>query len=198
MIWNVWNAIIIFGRLIMEEYSDSEIIEMISCRNELGVEMLNKKYNSLIKRISVNILSSESDVQECINDVLLSIWNTIPSTIPNSLPAFIGVITRRRALDLLRKREHYTFPLEDMENQLFSSSFEDATVERQIIVEILNSFIHSLNKKNREIFLSRYFDFESISEISQKIGLSTNAVSIKLLRMRNKLIYKLQKAGVSL
>ena len=58
--------------------------------------------------------------------------------------------------------------------------------------------IHSLNKKNREIFLSRYFDFESISEISQKIGLSTNAVSIKLLRMRNKLIYKLQKAGVSL
>ena len=68
---------------------DSQIIQLFNERSEQAIVELSKKYGRLCSKIAINIVKSESDVEECVNDAYLSIWNTIPPTIPKSLTAYV-------------------------------------------------------------------------------------------------------------
>ena len=83
---------------------DKRIVELYWKRSEIAIEETNKKYGRYIKSIAMNILGSESDAEEAINDTYLDTWNTIPPNKPKELSTFLGKIARRRSVDILRKK----------------------------------------------------------------------------------------------
>lgn len=52
---------------------DEQIIRLYFDRNETAISETDKKYGSYCMKIAMNILSSEPDSEECINDVWLKI-----------------------------------------------------------------------------------------------------------------------------
>ena len=83
---------IVTERSIMD---DNRIIELLFERAENALDEVSHKYSRLYKGIIREVLSDEYDVEECGNDVLLAVWNTIPPNRPNSLPSYICKIARR-------------------------------------------------------------------------------------------------------
>lgn len=189
------------GRTVERNISDS-IIKMLFERDEKALEEIQSEFGRLIKSIVFNLTGSDIHAEECLNDTLFDIWNTIPPNELRSIASYACMIARRRAIDKLRgelaqKRvgavaseysEVYC-ELADMED------FYDALIDRIELAKHINAYLAKLSPENREIFLSRYFDFESIGSIAKRLRISENSVNTRLFRMRKGFKEKLLKEG---
>ena len=76
------------------------------------------------------------------------------------------------------------------------------TVEKEfeagVLREALESFLYSLKKEKRIIFLRRYWFGDSISDIAEKFGISESKVKSMLFRLRGQLKEHLKKEGIAI
>ena len=97
---------------------DHEIIDLLYARDELGLQHTQRKYDPLYRAILRQLLTDKADVDECCNDVLLSVWNSIPPHKPTALRLFLGKIVRNTAIDRYRQRktkgESFAVTLEEL------------------------------------------------------------------------------------
>ena len=82
--------------------TDEKIIELLFRRDERALAEIESKYKGLLRYIAGNFLSAREDVEECLNDVLLSIWNAIPPNEPDPLCAYVFRTCRNIAAKQLR------------------------------------------------------------------------------------------------
>ena len=81
---------------------DSEIIRLFFERSEQAIGELDKKYGAAATKTAANILQDRLDVEECVNDTYLGVWNSIPPHRPNPLVSYVCRITRNLAVSKLR------------------------------------------------------------------------------------------------
>ena len=183
---------------------DKTIISMLFDRNESALRMIEEKWGRLIKMIAYNIFRSEETAEECLNDTLLDIWNTIPPTEPKSVSSYACMIARRRAIDKVRRESADKRSGSLVEYDAVTREIADITdtadwvINKMELTSQINKFLGTLPPKNREIFISRYFNFEDIESISKRLGVTSNSVTVKLHRMRTDLKEQLRKGGFTL
>ena len=78
---------------------DEQIIELFLYRSESAIHSLSDKYHRFCYNIIMKIVPDQRDIEECLNDLYLRIWNSIPPDCPNCFPAYLAKITRNIALD---------------------------------------------------------------------------------------------------
>lgn len=183
----------------------TEIVKLLFARDESALTVIQDDYGNLIRSIAFNLFRSDSVAEECLNDTLMDIWNTIPPEKPTSIVSYACMIVRRRAIDRIRAEKaqkrfrpegtEYT----DVYDELSAlDDVSEETVDRLELSRIINEFLMKQSRKNRELFISRYYDFESVESIAARLGMTPNSVATRLLRMRKSLREMLEKGGVSL
>ena len=83
--------------------TDPEIIDLYFARNEQAIAKTNQKYGKTCMNLSMNIVESRPDAEECVNDTYLKTWQAIPPERPHSLCAFLCRIVRNLSLNRLRE-----------------------------------------------------------------------------------------------
>lgn len=180
---------------------DKNIIKLLFDRKEEALALIQSLYGRLVKSIAFNLYKSDTVAEECLNDTLLDVWNTIPPKNPDSLRAYVCTIARHRTIDriradMARKRyvpeysEYYSV-YEELE---FLDDVADGVVNRMEMKRILDEFLDNLSATNREIFISRFFDFESLDSIALKMHMSKNNLNARLHRMRRDLAERLNRS----
>ena len=172
---------------------DKLIIELLFRRSETALDELTRKYSRLYKSIIREVLSDECDVDECGNDVLLALWNSIPPNRPESLPAYICKIARRIGIDRLRyhtrqkRNSGFMLTLSELEECLPAEESIQETEERnEQIRTLLTAFLRSLDPETEILFVRRYIYLESVAELAKRFQLEENRISVKLYRARKK------------
>lgn len=180
---------------------DNIIVDLIYSRNEKGIKETSIKYGKLIFSIAKGVLFNTEESEECENDTYMKIWDTIPPYRPEFYRAFVCKITRRLSLDRYRyshrakRSEDSTVALDELDYEIEGKDFLGEHEAETVLKRDINSFLESLDIKSRTLFIRRYFLFESISDISEKLGISENSVSVKLFRVRKDLKKHLIKRG---
>ena len=77
---------------------DEKIINLFEQRSERALAELDTKYGKVCRSVSHNILHCNEDVEECVNDAYLGVWNAIPPEKPNPLVTFVCRIVRNISL----------------------------------------------------------------------------------------------------
>lgn len=179
--------------------NDTDIIALLFKRDESALSVIETKYGGILKSIARNISGSAEDAEECLNDMSLGVWNSVPPKRPDSLLAYCAALIRRSAVDMLRKRNagkrgggKYDLSLSELD-EILGACDDENTDE---ISAVLNEFLSSLERQNRMIFVRRYFCSESIEDIAACFGKSENGVSVALFRMRKKLRAALKERGL--
>ncbi len=181
---------------------DIKIIELFFQRNEEAIIRLKEKYGNLILRMANNILSSRSDAEECLNDSLLAVWNSIPPKRPDSLGAYVSKIARNisisryRNLHAQKRNSEYDHSLEELSECIPSGENVERELEMKEITAIIEEFLSGIPKENSDIFVMRYFLCLSIKEISSRTKLTEKNISVRLFRIRNSLREYLRKMEV--
>ena len=185
--------------------SDSEIIELFYARSEKAITELKYIYGKYCYKIANNILSNNEDVEECMNDTYLSVWNSIPPNTPNSLLSYIGKITRNIALDKYRTENarkrgggEINLVLEELKEFISSKNNIEKELENKEIIKVINNFLETMEKEKRVIFVLRYYYSENIKMISYKLGISESKIKSILFRIRKELKKHLDEEGIIL
>ncbi len=178
--------------------TDQQIIEEFWARDESAITHVQTYYGKAGEAVAHNLLQNSADAEECINDALLRLWNSIPPQRPLSLWAYFVKIIRNLALDRLRmqsaaKRKGLTLVLEELDEVIGT---EDRHSDGEIL-SALEDFLRGETPQNRTLFLRRYWRGESIRDAAQSVGLSTHAAKMRLSRMRTRLKEKLNKEGIA-
>lgn len=168
--------------------TDEEIIALLEKRDDKGLKALSRNYSRLILKIARNILSSQTDAEECVNDTLLAVWNAIPPDKPGNLAAYICRIARRKTLNRPR---YNTAPmrnsdlLTELDECLPSNmrSVEEAA-ELAELTEALNGWLDTLSEQQKRLFMERYFNAQPIKNAARLCAMSLTAATSALSRMR--------------
>ncbi|TCI46074.1 sigma-70 family RNA polymerase sigma factor [Exiguobacterium sp. SH3S2] len=179
---------------------DQAIIDLYFARSEQAIAATAEKYGAYCYTISYNILHSREDADECVNDTYMKAWHAIPPTRPRRFAAYLAKLVRNVSLHTYekahaKKRGGSQVPLviDELEHCLSSSKTDDTEV-----IDLLNDFLEQLPRETRQIFMARYFQFQSIKEIAKARQLNDSKVKMVLLRTRNDLKQALVAEGVAL
>lgn len=168
--------------------TDEEIISLLEKRNDKGLTELSKKFKRLIMKISRNILSSQTDAEECVNDTLMAVWDAIPPDKPSNLAAYVAKIARCKTLNRLRYNTaamRNSDLLIELDECLPSNmrSVEDAA-ELAELTKALNDWLDTLSETHKRLFMERYFNARSIKDAARLCAMSLTAATSALSRMR--------------
>lgn len=178
---------------------DRAIIDLYFARSEQAISATAEKYGAYCHTISYNILYNREDADECVNDTYMKAWHAIPPTRPRRFSAYLAKLVRNVALHTYekthaKKRGGSQVPLviDELEHCLSASMTEDSEM-----VELLNGFLEQLPQETRQIFIGRYFHFQSIKDIAKMHQVTESKVKMVLMRTRNELRDKLAAEGVA-
>lgn len=179
---------------------DNKIVALFWQRSEDALRALAEKYGHRLQRLAENILFNEADAQECVNDTYLAAWNTIPPQRPEPLSPYLLRLCKNIAVSRLRgitaqKRSGYEISLMELEEAIGADTLE-ATVSSRELGRAIDTFLDTLDKKNRIIFLRRHWYGDSVGQIAKDLSLTESNVSVRLHRTRQKLKTYLTEEGL--
>lgn len=177
---------------------DREIIEMFFRREEQAMAAASRKYGGLIKSIWINICGAPEDFEECLNDTMLALWKSIPPERPRYFSAYISKIARNLSINALKRRPDISSlsiseNIDELSLCIPSGADIQQEIEAKELADIINRFLETAAKRDRGIFIKRYFYGESIKEIAGFYNMRENAVKTALFRLRTKLRDRLEK-----
>ena len=175
---------------------DGNILDLLWKRSEAAIGELARRFGYRIYAMAKNLLSDPQDAEECVNDTYLAVWDAIPPRRPQPLAPFVYRVGRNIALNRLRsnttqKRGGYQLSLEELSDFLPSP---DRTDSRELGIA-MDAFLDTISPKDRAIFLRRYWFGDPVKSIAADLGLTENAVSLRLHRTRERLRAYLIKEG---
>ena len=178
---------------------DVKIIDLYWQRNENAIAETDNKYGAYCHTISYNILKVHEDAEECVSDTYQHAWESIPPERPSKLKIWLGVVVRNITIDLCRKNhaqkryDEFNVLLSELDDCVPSGESVEQIADAKVLAEVMNIWLSKLTPDDRKIFIRRYWYGEAVSAIAKSRGLSANALTQKLHRMRCSLKSHLEK-----
>ena len=177
---------------------DNQIIDLYFARDERAITETDTKHGAVCMNLSLNILQSRPDAEECLNDTYLSAWNHIPPERPAYFRAFLCRIIRNLSLQRLqylhrqKRNRDLEVSLEELEDCIPIPEEREGE-----LAEHPSDFLGMQEKTDRLLFMGRYFHACSVKTLAQRSGLRENTVSMRLHRIRERLRAYLEERGYS-
>lgn len=179
-----------------------EIVRLLLKRDESALAQIKAQYGGLCRHIIARLLDSTQDAEEALSDVWLNVWNSIPPAKPKYLRAYLAKAARNTALHYLarehaQKRSCITAVLDELAECIPDEAASQA-MDALFLRDALNTFVRSLRREDRSLFVRRYYFGQSVKEIAAAHRFTENQVAVTLYRLRARLRVFLQKEGYRL
>ena len=182
--------------------NDEQIINLYWARDERAISETDRSYGSLCRGLSKRILNNAEDAEECVNDSYFRLWECLPPERPNSFGSFLTRIVRNLSLDRLRQNgalkrggSAITVSLDELE-QVTGHGNVESNLLAQELGKMIDKFLRTQSQEARNIFLRRYYYFDSRTEIADRYDISVAQVSVVLSRTRKRLHNYLKEEGL--
>lgn len=184
----------------MRAIEEHNFIKYLRKKDERALDYVIDVYSGLIRSIVRKHLGNIGQFEEeCINDVLLAIWNGIDcfDEQENNFKNWVAAISKYKSIDYKRK---YIKLLQEVEiekaDRVHTLSAEEKLLQSEINEE-LESMLSSLLMLERDLLKAYYLQDEPIHELADKMGIKTSAIYNKLSRSRKKLrnVFRSYKEG---
>lgn len=165
---------------------DGQIIDLLQAGEQEGLALLQKQYGNMVRYIVRGILHDTRDVEECVSDVYLRIWDRF-STFDagkGSLAAWVTAVARNAAVD--HRRKNRAAEQELHENNGAAPSPEEELLRRERAAQLKRA-VEALTGTDRQLFYRKYYYLQSTAQIAAELGMSERAVEGRLYRLRGRL-----------
>ena len=167
--------------------------------DEAALAWMIDRYAAYVSTIIYNIIGSfmtVSDVEEVASDVFLTLWSNAEKVRPGKVKAYLSGIARNKAKEKTREMG-YDLPLED--DVVIVSDFDlEHDIEAREQARFVRQAVLAMPHPDREIFLRHYYYCQTVSLISEEMGINASTVKTKLRCGREKLKETLCKGGYDL
>ncbi len=184
----------------MEDY---QIVDLYWQRSERAIEESDRKYGRMLTSISLRLVPTQEDAEECLNDTYLAAWSRMPDERPVYLGAYLSRIIRALSIDKYRKihsakRGGCLVTVDELDECIPSNSSVEKEYDNSRLAEALNSFLLDLEEEKRYVFVRRYYYSDSIDDIARLTHSGKARIKSILHRVRGELRKFLEREGIEL
>ncbi|WP_321832929.1 sigma-70 family RNA polymerase sigma factor [Clostridium butyricum] len=171
--------------------NEENFLNQLKKKNEKALDYVIDTYGWIIKSVIKKHLYNLQSVQdECINDVLLGLWNNIDKFDENKseFKNWIAGIAKFKAIDYKRKY------LRELDNENVDDSIHEL-LKNELSLE-MQEMMNSLKEKDRELFYKLYVEEIEVDKVSQETGIKRDVIYNRVSRAKKKLrdILKLKES----
>jgi RNA polymerase sigma-70 factor, ECF subfamily len=147
--------------------NDGALVSAIRSGNQDAMAQLYDRYSSVVYAVALRVLTDAAAAEDVLQDVFLQLWRN-PGAFDASrgnLAPWLAVISRNRAVDVLRKRRpqsEITETLVSVEPDLASEADRGRNVEK------VRAILKEMPAPQRSALEMAYFEGYSHSEIAEK------------------------------
>jgi len=174
-------------------HSEKELLSLLVRDPDVGLEKIMDRYMALSYAIVKGALSGilkNQDIEECVSDVFYEVYRSRHQIDlkKGTLKAYIAVISKRRAIDLLRKHKSAeTLPYGEPENDVPSEyNLEDEKIKNEAS-ELLVKSIIELGEPDTQIIIRKFYFNQTSKEIGKALGIKENTINKRVARALEKL-----------
>lgn len=167
----------------------TELIQAMKKR-ELGVlDRFQTTFIPLLRYIIAPLLSDERDREECLSDVMLRAWEAIDGYDPSraTFTTWLSALARNTALNRRRSIERRRENGPPDENIPASADSSEQTVLKEEAARAVWDAVGRLDRRDRDLFLRKYYYYQSTAQIAAELGLTVRGVEGRLYRVRKRL-----------
>ena len=180
--------------------NDENIVALFWNRDKNAVVEAQKQYGDYCQYIAENVLGDMRDAEECVNDAMLSAWNSIPPKRPENLKAYLGMLVRnvsvnRRLHNNAKKRLPKSVESLEELGEIAALRDIEQEVRAREISRLISLHLRSLDETERNVFIRRYWYYDSIDDICEQYSFGKSKVKMMLKRTRDGLATYLKKEG---
>lgn len=172
---------------------DSQIVELYWARSEDAIQHTKERYERLCLSLAGRILRDDRDVEECVSEAYLRVWNAIPPERPAKFGAFLAKIVRNLALDRYdylragRRNADLELAFDELGECLPAPSGVEQAADAAQAAQAVSRFLRRQPETARKLFVRRYWYGDSLETLAGAFGMSQSAVKSQLFRTRSKL-----------
>jgi RNA polymerase sigma-70 factor, ECF subfamily len=168
--------------------SDEALMKAISRRDPEALGELYDRYSSILKALIIRVVHDEAEAEDLLQEIFLQIWAQAKnfSSKKGKPLGWIVTLTRRRAIDRLRKRQAYCRAKERLENttEKQPGSWVHNRIEKDICMDdmrdFLNGYIEHLPPFQKQAIELAYFKGMSQREIAVKTHTPLGTIKTRL------------------
>ena len=181
---------------------DGKILDLFWERDQQALLETQQKYGAYLTKVAMNVLGDPEDSRESVNDAYLAAWDAIPPHRSQNLCAFLSKLTRRTAIDLLRRNKsqkrgggEYDLALSELDQCLSGGNTTEQIADGKALAQTIAVFLKTRSEAARTAFVCRYFYMDSVKETARACGLTESNTKVLLHRTRQALREYLEKEG---
>lgn len=190
-------------RKAVDATNDNAILDLFEARNEQALRETSGRYGAICRSVARNILGTEEDAEECLNDALFGAWNAIPPAHPQNFGAYFLTLVRNFALKKYaaahtekRGGGQMSAALDEISEIIASRDNVEHEIDKRAMLDAVTRFLGTLPESQRNLFVRRYYHASSVSELSEMFDMSENNIKVTLSRIRKRLCNQLRKEGL--
>ena len=161
------------------------------------------KYYKLMISTAAFYLDDHQDVEEIVNDSLLSLYEKIDrirSLEPKALTSYIVITVRNTSFSYLRRRKqinkHFKYLSDSSKENISATDDVERLVEARDQLEIVHGIINTLSENEQAAIRLRFEMGLDCKEIAEILEVSPDAVRQTILRARNHIQKALHRGEV--
>jgi RNA polymerase sigma-70 factor (ECF subfamily) len=149
--------------------SDEALLARVKSNDQTAMKDLFDRYGNLVYSIALRVLNDTGHAEDLMQDVLFQVWRNPDSFVQGrgSLGAWLAVVARNRAVDVLRKRK----PSDPVEDVVLTSKTNLASeVERGSMMEKVRHVLEGLPSEQQKSVELAFFEGLTHAEIAERTG----------------------------
>jgi RNA polymerase sigma-70 factor (ECF subfamily) len=145
------------------------LVSAIRSGDEQAMARLYERYSSIVYSVALRVLGNAEAAEDVLQEVFMQIWRTpdLFDATRGSLPGWLAVITRNRAIDSLRKRRpeaNISDVVVCVEPDLVGGA------DRGRALETIRGALGGMSPPQRSALEMAFFEGLSHNEIAEKTG----------------------------
>ena len=171
------------------------LVGAIDFKRKEAKELFHQIYTDnckLMYKLAYDILHNKEDAEDAVQASFVSLaesFEKIESIDCSKVSGLCTLITRHKAMDMVRKKKHIS-PKSIDEDEWFDDRPErmpEKSFERKERIRYVKWLLEKLPASSKDIMILKYYYGLSYSEISKIIGLSSKTVAMKVYRAKLKI-----------
>jgi RNA polymerase sigma-70 factor, ECF subfamily len=158
---------------------DAMLVSAIRSGDEQAMAQLYERHSAVVYSVALRVLGDTAAAEDILQEVFMQLWRSPGAFDANrgSLPGWLAVITRNRAIDSLRKRR----PETDITDVVVC--FEPDmlhSVDWSLALEKIRSALGSMPPSQRSALEMAFFQGLTHSEIAEKTGEALGTIKTRI------------------
>ncbi len=163
---------------------DPALLSLVGQGDEGAMEKVFRRFSGPVYSVALRVLHDSGQAEDVMQEIFLQLWRNPTAFVQGrgSLGAWLVVVARNRAIDVLRRRK----PTDSVDDVVLASPFNlAAEAERNTMMEKVRRILADLPIEQRKSLELAYFEGLSHTEIASRTGdpLGTVKTRIRLALM---------------